>query len=370
MLEVGDHDKPVVAPEVRDDIVAEDVREATLGKHAPGSESAKSSSDTNVGDNDLGAVALIKNDGIGVEVVGVLGVVKLTGSVLKEVKGPAEKLLNEDVEQVIEGGILENFREPLTPGLVNVGGSNLLLDDILIIGVIARLGGGLKRETATLLTGTGNKDLITGKVTSGSVVAGVRDPPRVVGDKEGRVKNPTNGVVDGLAGAETLVTALVSNNPNTSEDHTLENPVSGPGSEASESLLNAQRDVRGESVRLETGEGASDGGVNVASGKAKSSDHGRVSEHIGEGLESRALKAVSRDGREQVLDGVLRNIEGGDVLGVVDSCLSVRISHVLHLAGLVGGRSGGLFASSLTGSGDVGSDGGRHFFLVVQSRRR
>jgi hypothetical protein len=37
-----------------------------------------------------------------------------------------------------------------------------------------------------------------------------RDPPRVVRNKENGVKNPSNKVVDGLAGRVTLVATLVA----------------------------------------------------------------------------------------------------------------------------------------------------------------
>lgn len=361
VLEVSDHDEPVVAPEVGDDVVTEDVRKATLGEHAPGGESAESSSDTNVRDDDLVAVTLVKDDGIGVEVVGELGVVELTRSVAEEVQRPAEELLNEDVGQVVEGSILENLGKPLAPGLLNLRGTDLLLDGVFIVGVVSRFGSGLKGETATLLTGTGNEDLVTGQVTGGGVVAGVRDSPRVVRNEKGRVKNPADGVVEGLAGAEALVTALVSNDPDTGEDHTLENPVGGPGGETSKSLLSAERNIRRESVGLEAGEGAGDSGVNVASGQAKSSNHGKVAKHVGERFESRSLKAVSGDGREKVLDGVVGNIEGRDILLVVGLCLAVRVTNIFGLAGLATGRSGGgLLAGALTCSGDVGGHCGRH----------
>lgn len=63
---------------------------------------------------------------------------------------------------------------------------------------------------AELGSGPGDKDLVSGKVTGGSVVLSVRDPPRVVWNEEDRVENPSNKVVDALAGRVTLVTALVT----------------------------------------------------------------------------------------------------------------------------------------------------------------
>lgn len=81
VLEVGDHYEPVVAPQVRNDIVAEDVRETALGEQAPGGESAERSGDTNVGNDNLHAVTLVKDNRIRVKVVREFGVVELTRGV-------------------------------------------------------------------------------------------------------------------------------------------------------------------------------------------------------------------------------------------------------------------------------------------------
>jgi hypothetical protein len=59
-------------------------------------------------------------------------------------------------------------------------------------------------------SGPGNKDLVSGEVTGSSVVLAVRDPPRMVRDEEDRVENPSNKVVDPLAGRVALVTTLVA----------------------------------------------------------------------------------------------------------------------------------------------------------------
>jgi hypothetical protein len=63
-----------------------------------------------------------------------------------------------------------------------------------------------------LRSGPGNKDLVSGEVTGSGVVLTVRDPPRVVRDKEGRVENPSDKVVDPLARRVALVSALVAAN--------------------------------------------------------------------------------------------------------------------------------------------------------------
>jgi hypothetical protein len=59
------------------------------------------------------------------------------------------------------------------------------------------------------------------------VMAVVRDLPTKVGGPEERMSNKTNDIVDGLVGREGRVTALVTNDPDTSEDETLEPPAIG-----------------------------------------------------------------------------------------------------------------------------------------------
>jgi hypothetical protein len=82
-----------------------------------------------------------------------------------------------------------------------------------------------------LRAGLGDKDLVAGKVAGGSVVAAVRDTPRVVGDEEERVKDPADRVVDGLGGRVGLVAGLVGDNPDTGADKTSREDVSRPEGE-------------------------------------------------------------------------------------------------------------------------------------------
>lgn len=64
-----------------------------------------------------------------------------------------------------------------------------------------------------LLARARNKDLIAVDVTGRGVVPAMRDAPGVVRDAESRVEDPSNGVVDRLALGETLMTALMSDDP-------------------------------------------------------------------------------------------------------------------------------------------------------------
>jgi hypothetical protein len=65
-------------------------------------------------------------------------------------------------------------------------------------------------------------------MASGSMVLGMGDTPRVVWDTKGGMENPANCVVDGLGLREGLVTALVSNNPDTSGEQASEEGVESP----------------------------------------------------------------------------------------------------------------------------------------------
>ena len=60
------------------------------------------------------------------------------------------------------------------------------------------LSGGVERGVLVLLSRSGDEHLVPRHVAGGGVVAGVRDSPRVVGDTEGRVEDPSDGVVNCL----------------------------------------------------------------------------------------------------------------------------------------------------------------------------
>jgi hypothetical protein len=64
-----------------------------------------------------------------------------------------------------------------------------------------------------LLARARDKDLVAVDVTGRGVVPAVRDAPGVVRDAEGRVEDPSDSVVDRLALGETLVAALVGDDP-------------------------------------------------------------------------------------------------------------------------------------------------------------
>ena len=125
VLEVGDEDKPVVDPEVRDDVHDKHLREGALVR--PVSEGGEVEEDTNVRHDDLHPVLGLEDDRFGVEVwrlgllekldweqrltVGALGVVLLACSVADEVRREPEELLENRVEEGREWGLLDGLTE-------------------------------------------------------------------------------------------------------------------------------------------------------------------------------------------------------------------------------------------------------------------
>ena len=120
-----------------------------------------------------------------------MATVLLARRVADEVHWPTKDLLNENTGQVVKRGILEEIVDFFKHALIlAVCGSLLLLRlDSLAFGL-----------QANLCASLGYKDLVSLHRAGCGVVTGMADSPAVVGDEEGRVAYPTDGIVDGLAG--------------------------------------------------------------------------------------------------------------------------------------------------------------------------
>lgn len=125
-------------------------------------------------------------------------VVVVAGDVGQEVVGPADELLADQVNQGDDGGLLPE---------------------------LGQLVGQLPHAARLLLAGLGDEDHVALHVTGGLVVLAVGDLPAEVGDQQGRMQNPTDGVVQNLGGAEGLMTALVSKNPGAGAEEALHEGV-------------------------------------------------------------------------------------------------------------------------------------------------
>jgi hypothetical protein len=114
------------------------------------------------------------------------------------------------VEELVDGSIFNSLSEL---GLSESGNatisttrSNASEHSLDTLNLLVLLDGGV----AQLGSSSGNKDLVSGHVSSSGVVLTVRDSPRVVRNKEDRVQYPSDKVVDALAGRVRLVTTLVT----------------------------------------------------------------------------------------------------------------------------------------------------------------
>lgn len=73
-----------------------------------------------------------------------------------------------------------------------------------------------------------NKDHVTLEVPSGLVMLSVRNLPRKVWNKQGRMAEPPDGVIEGLGGRERLMSALVCQHPETGTEKALDKGISSP----------------------------------------------------------------------------------------------------------------------------------------------
>lgn len=215
-MEESDRNKPVVDIEIRNEVVRSDLGEASVV--SPNAKDGSEDGDSGIGGEDLLSVSLVEDDGVRVKVVGELGIVLLSRGVPDQVHRPSEELLSDQVDHDVKRSVSDSLGEL---GL-------LLLGDVHAINVFLCL---VERGVAMLVSGSRNEDLISGEVAGSGVMSTVRDSPAVVRDADGRVKNPSDSIVDGSGGGERLVPALVSDDPETSTGETSGEPVSVPEGE-------------------------------------------------------------------------------------------------------------------------------------------
>lgn len=186
-------------------------------------------------------------------------VVVVASDVGDEVHWPSKQLLEEEVEEGREWGLLDEFAK---------GGSH-----------------GFK----LLGTGLWDEDHVALHVAGGLVMLGVGNLPRVVWDKESRVHPPSHEIVDGLGRRKGTVAALVGENPETSSDQSLNKSVGGV-SDKSQFLGWDERNV---------------GVCNVKEGE----DIKDIASNVAHGLEVRSLEAVWWNGIADLLDCEIWNLE-------------------------------------------------------------
>jgi hypothetical protein len=277
VLEEGDGNEPVVNPEVGNKVPDGHVVETELLDEEV--QSSGHQTNTNIAEDDELSILVLVQRAAGVEVVDTTTeavllalaatltlalMVVVAGNVGEEVVGPADELLEDEHKKSESGGLLSEM---------------------------GKLVGHLSETSSLLLAGSGNEDHVTLHVAGGLVVLSVGDLPAEVGDKEGRVENPASNVVDEARIGESTVTTLMGNDPETGTEKTLKNGVYGPQTSA--------------------GRGGWDvfGGHEVVPNAESGGQEDNVAEDISVSLESRALKAVLRDGIVDVLDGKVGDLE-------------------------------------------------------------
>lgn len=133
--------------------------------------------------------------------LGLLGVVVVASDILEEVHWPSTKLLNEERDGGVDWSLLHQ--------LVHF----------------------VKHSTSAsgvLLTGTREENHVTLHVSRSFVVLAVGDFPGEVWHQQSRVAEPSDGVIERLAGREGLMSTLVSQDPQTSGEEALHDGVDTP----------------------------------------------------------------------------------------------------------------------------------------------
>lgn len=214
-LSLGDKlTKPMVYPEIRNSIPHEKVQPAKVGSHIV--QAAPSQEKTQVTQSDQLRVPRLVQWAAGIEMVdtteitvllaltstlGLTLMVVVAGDIGNEVQGPTEQLLEE------EGS----------------GGQNWSL-----LHQFAQLVCSLADTRSIVLPGLGNENHVASQVSSSLVVLSVRDLPREVRDQQERMAEPTDGVIQDFVRRKCLMTALVSQNPHTSSNETLNDGIERP----------------------------------------------------------------------------------------------------------------------------------------------
>lgn len=267
----------MVDPKVRDKVPDGHVVKAKLLDEEV--QSGTHQTDTNITqDNELSIAVLVKR-AAGIKVVDTAAetvvlalatallltlVVVVASNVGHEVVGPADELLENKHDQSEDGGLLSE---------------------------VSKLVGHLAETSSLLLASSGNKDHVTLHVSGSLVVLSVGDLPAEVGDEERRVEDPAGDVVDKARVGESTVATLVSDDPETGTEKTLENSVDSPETSAGGSA----RDVLGGHIVVPDAKGGS--------------KKDNVAEDVSVSLESGALEAVLGDGIVDLLDGEVGNLE-------------------------------------------------------------
>jgi len=164
VLSKRNSDQPMVDLQVRQDVENKDLLESTL-RH-PVSNDGEDDSETEVGDQDLGSVFRLEDDGRGGEVVGEPRVPLLSTSVPDQISRPSEQLLNDQVVEDDNRSITDSFLEFFLSLLRD--GSSIQLSFLL------------DSRRTDLAPRLGNKHFIPGHMPRSRMMPSMTDPPRMI----------------------------------------------------------------------------------------------------------------------------------------------------------------------------------------------
>ena len=172
------------------------------------------------------------------------------------------------------------------------------------VDIVARLGG-------ILFTCLGDKDHVPFDMTGGLVVFAVGDLPGEIRNKEDRVTDEADGVIECLGRGEGLMTAFMSEHPQTGTEQSLHKGVYSPQSRTSVH--------RGNILWGQESVGEDEYG----------SEYCNVTGHIRQTTDARTLVTMSGDCITDLFDGEVRDLE------VVAQCID-------HTKILIFGRQSGI----------------------------
>lgn len=128
-------------------------------------------------------------------------------------------------------------------------------------------------------------------MASGFVMFAVGDLPREIGNKQGRVADPSNSIVQALRRREGLMSTFVRQDPQTRAKTSLYESIGCPQNGAKGGRRNVLRSQ--ECVEEVEGEG----------------EGGNVSSHIAQATDGRAFETVSGNGVPDLFDGEVWDLE-------------------------------------------------------------
>merc|ERR1712072_12325 len=272
VLEVGDSDKPVVHPEVREDVPHSQIPPAEV--LADECENAASDQETQVRQqNQLLVLALIKRRA-GQEMVhaSIAILAALTFA------------LSLTLMLVVARNVAQQVPRPADQLLANEHGSGV---QWRLFHKLMHLMQDVAHSARVLLARARQEDHVTLHVASGLVVLSMADLPAEVWDQKSGVREPANGVVEGLGRREGLMTALVRQYPEAGAEEALKEGVASPQSSA-------------EGIRRHVGRCAV--GVEEVEGACHKC---YIASDVAQATKTRPLKAMLGDSIADVLDRVV-----------------------------------------------------------------